>query len=118
MCILNTIHILWKILKETEIPDHLTCLLRSLYAGQEATVETRHGTTDWLEIEKGIQGCMWSPCFFNLYAKYIMQNARLSDSQAEIKIAVKNINNVKCADDTTLMAETAEELKALLVKVK
>ena len=101
------------------MPEHFTCLLRTfLYPGQEAAVRTRHGTTDWLEIEKGIQGCMWSPCFFNLYAKYIMRNARLSDSQAEIKIAVKNINNVKCADDTTLMAETAEELKALLVKVK
>ena len=109
---------LWKILKEMGIPDHLTCFLGNLCSGQEATVETRHGTTDWLEIEKGIQGCMWSPCFFNLYAKYIMRNARLSDSQAEIKIAVKNINNVKCADETTLMAETEEELKALLVKVK
>ena len=99
-------------------PDHLTCLLRSLYAGQEATVRTRHGTTDWFQIGKGVcQGCILSPCLFNLYAEYIMQNARLDETQAGIKIARRNINNLRYADDTTLMAES-EELKSLLMKVK
>ena len=101
------------------IPVHLTCLLRNLYAGQEATVRTRHGTTDWFQIGKGInQGCMLSPCLFNLYAEYIMQNARLNEAQAGIKIAGRNINNLRYADDTTLMAESEEELKSLLMKVK
>ena len=110
---------LWKILKEMGIPDHLTCLLRNLYAGQEATVRTRHGTTDWFQIGEGIhQGCMFSPCnLFNLHAEYIMQNARLDDSQAEIKIAWRNIN-LRYADDTTLKSERQEELKSLLMKVK
>ena len=101
------------------IPVHLTCLLRNLYAGQEATVRTRHGTTDWFQIGKGInQGCILSPCLFNLYAEYIMQNARLNEAQAGIKIAGRNINNLRYADDTTLMAESEEELKSLLMKVK
>ena len=101
------------------IPDHLTCLLRNLYAGQEATVTTGHGTTDWFQIRKGVcQGCILSPCLFNLYAEYIMQNARLDEVQAGIKIARKNINSLKYADDTTLMAECEEELKSLLMKVK
>ena len=110
---------LWKILKEIGIPDHLACLLRNLHAGQEVTVRTRHGKTDWFQIGKGIrQGCLWSPSLFNLYAEYIMRNARLDEAQAEIKIAQRNINNLRYADDTTLMAETREELKSLLMKVK
>ena len=101
------------------IPVRLTCLLRNLYAGQEATVRTRHGTIDWFQIGKGInQGCILSPCLFNLYAEYIMQNARLNEAQAGIKIAGRNINNLRYADDTTLMAESEEELKSLLMKVK
>ena len=109
---------LWKILKEMGIADHLTCLLRNLYAGQEATVRIGHGIKDWLQIGKGIhQGCMLSPCVFNLYAEYIMWNARLEEAQAGIKIARKNINNFRYADDTTLMAES-KELKSLLMKVK
>ena len=101
------------------IPDHLTCLLRNLYAGQEATVRTGHGTTDWFQIGKGVrQGCILSPCLFNLYAEYIIQNARLDEAQAGIKIAERNINNFRYADDTTLMAESKEELKSLLMKVK
>ena len=108
----------WKILKETGIPDHLTCLLRNLYAGQETTVRTECGTTDWFQIWKGVrQGCILSPCLFNLYAKYIMRNAGLEEAQAGIKIAGRNINNFRYADDTTLMAES-EELKSLLMKVK
>ena len=110
---------LWKILKEMGIPYHLTCLLRDLYAGKEATVRTGHGTTDWFQIGKGIcQGCILSPCLFNLYAVFIVQNARLIESQAEIKIAGKNINNLRYVDDTTLMAECEEELKSFLMKVK
>ena len=109
----------WKILKEMGIPDHLTCLLRNLCAGQEATVKTRYGTMDWFQIGKGVrQGCILSPCLFNLYAKYIMQNARLGEAQAGIKIAGRNINSLLYADDTTLMAESEEELKTLLMKVK
>ena len=110
---------LWKILKEMGIPDHLTCLLRNLYAGQEATVRTGHGTTDWLQIGKGVrQGCILSPCVFNLYAEYIMRNAGLEEAQAGIKIAGRNINHLRYADDTTLMVESEEELKSLLMKVK
>ena len=110
---------LWKILKEIGIPDHLTCLLRNLYAGQEATVRTGHGTTDWFQIGKGIsQGHILSPCLFNLYAEYIMRNAGLDEVQAGIKIARRNINNLRYADDTTLMVESKEELKHLLMKVK
>ena len=110
---------LWKILKEMGIPDHLTCLLRNLYAGQEATVRTGHGTTDWFQIGKGVsQGCILSPCLFNLYAEYIMRNAGLEEAQAGIKIAGRNINNLRYTDDTTLMAESKEELKSLLMKVK
>ena len=98
---------LWKILKEMGIPEHLTCLLRNLYAGQETTVRTGHGTTDWFQIGKGVhQGCILSPCLFNLYAEYIMQNVRLDELQAEIKIARRNINYFRYADDTTLMAES------------
>ena len=109
---------LWKILKEMGIPDHLTCLLRNLYAGQEATVRTEHGTTDWFQIDKGIcQGCIMSPCLFNLHAEYIMRNAGLDEAQARIKIAGRNINNLRCADDTTLMAESEEELKSLWMKI-
>ena len=101
------------------IPDHLTCLLRNLYAGQGATVRTGHGTTDWFQIGKGVhQGCILSPCLFNLYAKYIVRNAGLEEAQAGIKIAGRNINNLRYADDTTLMAESKEELKSLLMKVK
>ena len=101
------------------IPDHLTCLLRNLYADQEATVRTGHGTTDWFKIGKGVrQGCILSPCLFNLYAEYIMRNAGLDESQAGIKIAGRNINNLRYADDTTLMAESEEELKSLLMKMK
>ena len=110
---------LWKILKEMEILDHLTCLLRNLYGGQEATVRTGHGTTDWFQIGKaGRQGCILSPCLFNLYAEYIMRNAGLEEARAGIKIAGRNINNLRYADDTTLMAESEEELKSLLMKVK
>ena len=104
---------------EMGIPDHLTCLLRNLYAGQEATVRTRHGTTDWFQTGKGVrQGCILSPCLFNLYAEYIMRNAGLEEAQAGIKIAGRNINNLRYADDTTLMAESEEELKSFLMKVK
>jgi len=110
---------LWKIVKERGIPDHLTCLLRNLYAGQEATVRTRHATTDWFQTGKGVcQSRILSPCLFNLYAEYIMQNARLDETQTEIKFAGRNINNLRYADDTTLMAESEEELKSLLMKVK
>ena len=110
---------LWKILKEMGIPDHLTCLLRNLYADQEATVRTGHGTTDWFQIEKGVhQGCILSPCLFNLYAEYIMRNTGLEEAQVGIIIARRNINNLRYADDTTLMAESEEELKNLLMKVK
>ena len=105
---------LWKILKEMGIADHLTCLLRNLYAGQTATVTTRHGTIDWFQIGKGVcQGYILLPCLFNLYAEYIMRNARLDEVQAGIKIARRNINNLRYADDTTLMAESEEELKSL-----
>ena len=108
----------WKILKEMGIPDHLICLLRNLYAGQEATARTGHGTTDWFEIGKGIrQGFILSPCLFNLYAEYIMRNSGLDETQAGIKIAGRNVNNLRYADDTSLMAER-EELKSLLMKVK
>ena len=105
---------LWKILEEMEIPDHLTCLLRNLYAGQEATVRTGHGTKDWFQIGKGVcQGCILSPCLFNFHAEYIMRNAGLEEAQAGIKIARRNINNLRYADDTTLMAESGEEVKSL-----
>ena len=105
--------------KEMEIPDHLICLLRNLYAGEEATVRTGHGTTYWFQIGKGVhQGCILSPCLFNLYAEYIMKNAGLEEAQAGIKIAGRNINHLKYADDTTLMAESEEELNSLLMKVK
>ena len=101
------------------IPDHLTCLLRNVYAGQEATVRTGHGTTDWFQIRKGVrQGCILSPCLFNFYAEYIMQHAQLDEAQAGIKIARRKINNLRYADNTTLMAESKEELKSLLMKVK
>ena len=110
---------LWTILKEMGIPDHLTCLLRNLYAGQEVTARTGHGTTDWFQIGKGVcQGYILSPCLFNLYAEYIMRNAGLEEAQAGYKIAGRNINNLRYADDTTLMAESEEELKSLLLKVK
>ena len=110
---------LWKILKEIGIPDHLTCLLRNLYLGQEATVRTRHGTMDWFHIGKRVcQGCILSPCLFNLYAEYITQHAGLDEAQADIKIAGRNISNLRYADDTTLMAESEEGLKSLLMKVK
>ena len=109
----------WTILKEIRIPDYLTCLLRNLYAGQEATVRNGHGTTDWIQIGKGVrQGCILSPCLFNLYAEYIMRNTGLEEAQAGIKIAWRNINNFRYADDTTLMGESEEELKSLLTKVK
>ena len=112
-------HKLWKILKEMAVLDHWTCLLRNLYAGQEATVRTGHGTTDWFQIAKGVcLGCILSPCLFNLYAEYIMRNAWLDEAQAGIKIARRNINNLRYADDTTHMAESEEELKSLLIKVK
>ena len=108
---------LWKILKEMGTPDHLTCLLRNLYAGQEATVRTGHGTTDWFQIERRVrQGCILSPCLFNLHVEYIMQNARLDEAEARIKIARRNISNFRY--DTTLIAESKEELKSLLMKVK
>ena len=100
------------------IPDHLTCLLRSLYVGQQATVRTGHGTTDWWQIGKGLHGCILTPCLFNLYAEYIMQNARLDETQAGIEIAGRHINNLRYADNTTLMAEREKELKSLLMKVK
>ena len=110
---------LWKILKEMRIPDHLTCVLRNLYAGQEATVRTEHGTTDWFQIRKGVhQVCILSPCLFNFYAEYIMRNARLEEAQAGITIAGRNINKLRYAEDTTLMAESEKELKSLLTKVK
>ena len=110
---------LWEILQVMEITDHLTCLLRNLYAGQEATVRTRHGKMDWFQIGKGVrQGCVLSPCLFNLYAEYTMRNPGLDEAQAGIKIAQRNINNLRYADDTTLMAESEEELKSLLMKVK
>ena len=110
---------LWKILKEMGIPEHLICLLRNLYAGQEATVRTGHGTTDWFQIGKGVhQGCILSSCLFNFYADYIMRNAGLEEAQAGINIAGKNINNLRYADDTILMAESKEELKSLLMKMK
>ena len=110
---------LWKILQDLGIPDHLTCLLRNLYAGQEATVRTGHGTTDWFQIGKRVcQGCILSPCLFNLYAENIMRSAGLEEAQAGIKIAGRNTNNRRYADDTTLMAESEEELKSLLMKVK
>ena len=110
---------LWKILKKMGIPDHLNCLLRNLYAGQEAAVRTVYGIADWLKIGKGVhQGCILSPCLFNLHAEYIMRNAWLGEAQAGIKIDGRNINNLRYADDTTLMAESEEELKSLLKKVK
>ena len=110
---------LWKTLKEIGIPDHLTCLLRNLYAGQETTVRTGHGTTDWFQIGKGVhQGCILSPCLFSFYTEYIMRNAGLDEAQDGIKIARKNINNLRYADDTNLMAETEEEQKSLLMKMK
>ena len=109
----------WKILQDMWIPDHLTCLLRNLYAGQEATVRTVYGTTDWFQIGKGLrQGCILSPCLFKLYAEYIMRNAGLDEAQTWMKIAGRNINNFIYADDPTLMAESKEELKSLLMKVK
>ena len=110
---------MWEILKDMGIPEHLTGLLRNLYAGQEATVRTRHGTTDWFKIGKGVhQSCILSPCLFNFYAEYSMRNAGLDESQAAIKIARRNINDIRYADDITLMAESKEELKSLLMKVK
>ena len=120
MCQYISVHNkLWKILKEMGIPDHLTCLLRNLYAGQEATVRTGHATTDWFQIAKGVrQGCILSPCLFNFHAEYIMRNAGLEEAQAGIKIAGRSINNLRYADDTTIMAESEEELKSLLMKVK
>ena len=109
----------WKFFKEMGIPDHQTCLLRNLYAGQEATVRTGHETTDWFQIGKGVgQGCILSLCLFNLYAEYIMRNAGLEETQAGMKIAGRNINYLRYADDTTLMAESEEELKSLLMRVK
>ena len=109
---------LWKILKEVGVPGHLTCLLRNVYAGQEATVRTGHGTTDWFQIGKGVrQGCILSPCLFNLYAEYVIRNAGLDEAKAGIKIAGRNIDNLRYADDTPLMAE-GEELKNLLMKMK
>ena len=113
-CVSTTV---WKILKEMGIRDHLTCLLRNLYTGQEATVRTGHGKTDWFQAGKGVrQGCILSPCLFNFYAEYIRRNAGLEEAQAGIKIAGRNINNVRYADDTTLMEESEEELKSLLMK--
>ena len=110
---------LLKIPKELGIPDHLTCLFRNLYAGQEATVRTGHGTTDWFQIGKGVhQGCILSPCLFNLHAQYIMRNAGLEEAQAGIKIAMRTINNLRYSDDTNFIAECEEELKSLLMKVK
>ena len=110
---------LWKTLKEMRQPDHLTCFLRNLFAAQEATVRTLHGTINWFKTEKGVsQGCLLSPCLFNLYADHIMQNARLDELQAGTKTARRNINNLRYADDITLMAESKEDLKSLLMKVK
>ena len=110
---------LWKILQEMGIPDHLTCLLRNLYAGQEAAVRTGRGTTDWFQIGQGVlQSCILSPCLLNLYTVYIMRNSGLDEAQPEIKIARRNINNLRYAGDTTLIAESEEELKSLLMKVK
>ena len=110
---------LWKILKEMGRPDHSTCLLRILYAVQETTIRTGHGTKDWFQIGKGVcQGCILSPCLFNFYAEYIMRNAGLEETQAEIKFARRNINNLRYADDTTLMAESKDKLKSLLMKIK
>ena len=110
---------MWKILKEMGIPDHLTCVLRNMYAGQETTVRTEHETTDWFQIGKGVgQSCILSACLFKLCVEYIMENARLDEAQAEIKISGRNINNLRYADDTTFMAESEEELKSLLMKVK
>ena len=110
---------LWKLLKEMGIPDHLTCLLRNLYAGQEATLRTGHGTTDWFQLRKRVhQGCILSPCLFNLHAEYIIKNAGLDEPQAGIQIAGRNISNHRYADDTTLMAESEKELKSLLMKTK
>ena len=112
-------NILWKILQDMEIPEHLTCLLRNLYTGQGARVGTRHGTTDWFQIGKGVcQGCILPSCLFNLYAEYIMQNARFDEAQAGIKIARRDINNLRYADDTTLMADSKGGLKSLLMKVE
>ena len=112
-------NILWKILKEMGIPDHLTCLLRNLHAGQEVTVITGHGTTDWFQIGKGVcRGCILSPCLLNFYAEYIMRNAGLEEAQARIKIAGRNITDLRYADDTSLLAESGEELKRLLMKVE
>ena len=109
----------WKIHKEMGIPDHLTSLLRNLYVGQEATVRTSHGTTDWFQIVKGVhRGCILSPCLFNLYAEYIMRTAGLDEAQPGIKISGRNINNLRYEDDTTLVIEIEEELKSLLMKVK
>ena len=109
----------WITINCGKLPDHLICLLRNLYADREATVRTGHGTTDWFQIGKGVrQGCIILPCLFNLYAEYIMRNAGLEEAQAGIKIARRNINNLRYADDTTLMAESEEELKSLLMKVK
>ena len=108
----------WKILKEMGIPDHLSCLLRNLYTGQKATVRTGHGITDSFQIGKGVrQGCIWSPCLFNFYAEYIMRNAGWEETQAGIKIAGRNISNLRYADNTTLMAQSEGELKSLLMKV-
>ena len=110
---------MWKILKEMGIPNHLTCLLRNLYAGQKATVQTGHGTTDWFKIGKGVrQGCILSPCLVNLYAEYIVRNAGLEEAQAGIKIAGRNMNNLRYADESTLLAEIEDKLKSLLMKVK
>ena len=110
---------MWKILQEMGIPDHLTCLLRNLHAGKEATVKTGHGTTDWFQIRKGVpKDCILSPCLFNFYAEYIVQNARLEEAQIGIKIAERNISNFRYADDTTLMAESQDELESLLRKGK
>ena len=110
---------LWETVKEMGISDHLTCLLRNLYSGQEATIRTGHGTTDWFKIGKGVhQSCILSSCLFNFYAQYIMSNVRLDESQSGFKIAWRNINNLKYADDTTLMAESKEEIKSLLTRVK
>ena len=115
----HSFHKLWKILQEMGIPDHLTCLFSNMYAGQEATVRTGHGTTDWFQIGKGVcQGCILSPCLFNLYAEYIIKNTELDEAQAGIKITERNISNLRYADDTTLMAEGKEELKSLLMTVK
>src|SRR5574337_552054 len=109
----------WKILKEMGISDHLTCLLRNLYAGQEATVRNGHGTTDWFQIGKGVrQGCILSSCLFNFYAEYIMRNPGLEEAQAGVKIAGRNINNLRYAGDTTLVAESEDELNSILMKVK